>query len=67
MIQLRWLVTTDPEPKLQYRQQYNTTIYAGMPTEKQKLETANYEWSDWMDVPVVSGTMTEGDRSPRFV
>lgn len=61
MIQLRWLVATGPEPKLQYRQQYNTTIYAGMPTEKQKLETANYEWSDWMDVPVVPGTTAEDD------
>lgn len=54
MIQMRWYITVNrPEPRLQYRQQYNTTIYAGMPTEKQKLETANYAWSDWMDVPVV--------------
>lgn len=54
MIQMRWYATVNrPEPRLQYRQQYNTTIYAGMPTEKQKLETAKYEWSDWMDVPMV--------------
>ena len=53
MIQMRWYVTVSrPEPRLQYRQQYNTTVYAGMHTEKQKLATARYEWSDWMDVPM---------------
>jgi hypothetical protein len=39
--------------KLQYRVKYNTTVYAGMPTEREKLETANYQWSEWMDVPEV--------------
>jgi hypothetical protein len=54
MIQMRWLVTTNkPQPKLQFRQMYNTTVYAGMPTEMQKLETAKFEWSEWMDVPIV--------------
>jgi hypothetical protein len=24
-----------------------------MPTEMQKLETAKFEWSEWMDVPEV--------------
>jgi len=32
---------------------YDTTIYAGMPTEEQKLKTANYQWSEWMNVPEV--------------
>ncbi len=39
--------------KLQYRVKYNVTIYAGMPTEEQKLKTANYQWSEWMNVPEV--------------
>ena len=54
MIQLRWYSTINyPTPKLQYRQQYNTTVYAGMPTEEQKMQTAKYEWSEWIDVPTV--------------
>ena len=40
-------------PRLQYRQMVNATIYAGMPTEQQKLETANYQWTEWIDVPQV--------------
>ena len=53
MIQMRWYSSYNKPITLQYRQYYNTTIYAGMPTEKQKLETANYQWSEWMDVPEV--------------
>ena len=54
MIQMRWYQPPEfTTPILQYRQQYNTTVYAGMPTEKQKLETAKYAWSDWTDVPIV--------------
>lgn len=54
MIQLRWYKTVNyPEPKLQYRQMYNTTVYAGMHTEMQKLETGKFEWSEWIDVPMV--------------
>ena len=53
MIQLRWYSSNNKQRVLQYRQQYNATVYAGWPTEMQKLETANYEWSDWTDVPEV--------------
>lgn len=53
MVQMRWYSTNSTQRRLQYRQMYNTTIYAGMPTEKQKLETAKYEWSEWIDVPHV--------------
>ena len=61
MVQLRWykMVRTlggselHNTKKLQYRVKYNTTVYAGMPTEREKLETANYQWSEWMDVPEV--------------
>ena len=53
MIQMRWFSTNNTQPKLQYRVKQNVTVYAGMPTEQQKLETAKYEWSDWIDVPNV--------------
>lgn len=61
MVQLRWYKVSqtlrgselDHTKKLQYRVKYNTTVYAGMPTEEQKLKTANYQWSEWMDVPEV--------------
>jgi hypothetical protein len=52
---LRELKGKQEPPKLQYRQLVNTTIYAGTPTEQQKLETANYSWTDWTDVPQVFG------------
>ena len=52
MVQMRWYKTNSSKT-LQYRVKYNTTIYAGMPTEEQKLKTANYQWSEWMDVPEV--------------
>lgn len=61
MMQLRWLVTNYQQPKLQYRQQYNSTVYAGMPTEEQKMKTAVMVWSDWMDVPSVDAESL-GDR-----
>ena len=52
MVQMRWYKTNSSKT-LQYRVKYNATIYAGMPTEEQKLKTANYQWSEWMDVPEV--------------
>ena len=61
MVQMRWYKVSqtlrgselDYTKKLQYRVKYNATIYAGMPTEEQKLKTANYQWSEWMNVPEV--------------
>mgnify|MGYP003334080439 CR=1 FL=1 len=56
MIQMRWL---KPNPNtvggqiLQYRVKQNMTVYAGMPTEEEKLKTANYQWSEWITVPIV--------------
>ena len=55
MIQMRWFSTNNTQPRLQYRVKQNVTVYAGMPTEQQKLETAKYEWSEWIDVPNVHG------------
>jgi hypothetical protein len=52
MVQMRWYKTNSSKT-LQYRVKYDTTIYAGMPTEEQKLKTANYQWSEWMNVPEV--------------
>ncbi len=52
MVQMRWYKTNSSKT-LQYRVKYNATIYAGMPTEEQKLKTANYQWSEWMNVPEV--------------
>ena len=53
MIQMRWYSTDNKPRTLQYRQMVNTTVYAGMPTEQQKMATAKYEWSEWKDVPEV--------------
>jgi hypothetical protein len=40
--------------KLQYRQQYNATVYAGMPGKDFMDRTAQLVWSDWKDVPEVT-------------
>jgi len=40
--------------KLQYRQQYNATVYAGMPGQDFINQTAKTVWSDWKDVPEVT-------------
>ena len=53
MIELRWLVTHFGHRKLQYRQQVDTTIRAGMWPNDQIQKTANMQWSDWHDVPEV--------------
>lgn len=50
MIQLRWLVR-DGVKILQYRQQYNATIYAGMPSKDFVQATEQLQWSGWVDVP----------------
>jgi hypothetical protein len=39
--------------KLQYRQQYNATVYAGMPSQDFVNQTAKMVWSEWKDVPEV--------------
>ena len=40
--------------KLQYRQKYNATVYAGMPSDDFKNQTAQMVWSEWTDVPEVT-------------
>ena len=49
MVELRWIVT-DGVRKLQYRQQYDATILAGMWVDELPL---NLQWSDWQDVTEV--------------
>lgn len=55
MINLRWLVKPNGNRVLQYRQKYDTTVRAGMSFDQVEiLKTANYQWSEWMDVPLVN-------------
>ena len=55
MIELRWYSTTNyPTPKLQYRQQIDTTVYAGLGPFPESWK--NMQWSDWTDVPEVKDT-----------
>jgi len=72
MVELRWLTKKTGEQVLnkygffqngevtvlQYRQKIDTTIRAGMWSNEDMLKTANYQWSDWVDVPTVIETMT---------
>lgn len=52
MIELRWLVNNDNSRRLQYRQKVDTTIRAGLWSNPVDImQTANYQWSDWADVP----------------
>lgn len=62
MIEMRWLTTWDEDKeqkrisskrKLQYRQKIDTTIRAGMWSNMKIVETANYQWSEWHDVPEI--------------
>ena len=53
-MQLRWVVTNYQRPKLQYRYKMDTTIRAGMWSNEDMLKTANFEWTDWLDVPSVN-------------
>ena len=53
MMELRWNVTQDGPKTLQYRQQYNATVYAGMPDQDLMNRTAKMVWSEWKDVPTV--------------
>lgn len=50
MIKLRWLVKKNGQRVLQYKQQYDSNVYAGFPPDNIK---PNLVWSDWMVVPDV--------------
>ncbi len=56
MIEMRWLVPVEGERRLQYRQQYDATIRAGMPNmiTWPHGSAPNMQWSEWKDVPLVA-------------
>lgn len=41
--------------KLQYRQKVDVTVRAGNWSSEGIAQTANYQWSEWKDVPTVVG------------
>lgn len=52
--ELRWFVRAGwdgPEKVLQVRYKRDVTVWSGMPTQEQIRAMANYQWSEWMDVP----------------
>jgi hypothetical protein len=54
VIELRWLVPVEGERKLQYRQQIDVTVRAGQWDTASVAQTANWQWSEWRDVPLVA-------------
>jgi hypothetical protein len=59
MIEMRWLVPVEGERRLQYRQQIDVTVRAGMWVNTDNLN-ANMQWSEWRDVPL------ESERDPAY-
>jgi hypothetical protein len=59
MIEMRWFVPVEGERRLQYRQQFDVTIRAGMWVNTNNL-SVNMQWSEWRDVPLVA------ERDPGF-
>lgn len=57
MMELRWYDTGERKV-LQYRRRVDATIRAGMNwTPEQLANTANYQWTEWTDVPTVESPM----------
>ena len=54
MIEMRWLVPVEGERRLQYRQQIDVTVRAGMWDQESTSATANMQWSHWRDVPLAA-------------
>jgi hypothetical protein len=59
MIEMRWFVPVEGERRLQYRQQIDVTVRAGMWVNTDNLNV-NMQWSQWRDVPLVA------ERDPGF-
>jgi len=59
MIEMRWFVPVEGERRLQYRQQIDVTVRAGMWVNTNNLNV-NMQWSEWRDVPLVA------ERDPGF-
>lgn len=61
MIEMRWYVPVVGDKVLQYRQQVDVAVRAGMDWDANSLaRTANWQWSPWKDVPM------ESERNPDF-
>ena len=59
MFELRWRIRNGwdgPEKVLEYRVKQDVTVWAGMPTQEQINACANYQWSNWKEVPEVDDT-----------
>lgn len=55
MVELRWYVPVEGERVLQYRQQYDAAIRAGLGWDTHSLnQTVTMQWSEWRDVPLVA-------------
>lgn len=61
MIEMRWYVPVVGDKVLQYRQQVDTAVRAGIGWDANSLaQTAKIHWSPWKDVPM------ESERNPDF-
>jgi hypothetical protein len=60
MIEMRWYVPVEGEKRLQYRQQIDVTVRAGIWPADSTSVTTNMQWSQWRDVPLVA------ERDPGF-
>lgn len=61
MIEMRWYVPVSGDKVLQYRQQYDSAVRAGMGWDANSLaQTAKMQWSPWKDVPL------ESERNPDY-
>jgi hypothetical protein len=60
MIEMRWFVPVEGERRLQYRQQIDVTVRAGIWPADSTSATANMQWSQWRDVPM------ESERDPAY-
>ena len=54
MIELRWFVPAEGAKVLQYRQQVDVTVRAGMWDRESTSATASMQWSAWREVPLVA-------------
>ena len=55
MIEMRWYVPVVGNMILQYRQQYDSAVRAGMGWDANSLaQTAKMQWSEWKDIPLES-------------
>ena len=59
MIEMRWFVPVEGERRLQYRQQIDVNVRAGMWVNTVNLNV-NMQWSEWRDVPL------ESERDPAY-